>query len=372
MRLTKAVVSELSAQSKDVFAWDDEVKGFGVRVKPSGRKTYVIRYRTNGGTSRYHTLCRCSDVELKHARDMAREAFVSVRQGQDPSRDRTQARAALTVRELYALWMKLYVPSQCKPSYMYVARGLFKNHIEPRIGGMKISEVTRADVTDIHIGLAEHPSTANSAISVLSSMYRLALDRELYGHNPAEKMKWFKVPKRSYVLSPEEIRRLLEALEHSSVFPQFRLLIRLLLLTGCRLREIMDARTEWIDWERRLLCLPDTKTGAREIALSESALELMAEAREREWLIPGRYQNHWKHVGRSWANVKELAGLPPKVRIHDLRHTVGSLSHKAGLSQKQIAIQLGHKRMSTTERYISGFRGEHHDIAEAVSKVVGG
>lgn len=372
MGLTKTGVADLKPQSKDVFAWDDDVPGFGVRVKPSGRKTYVIRYRTLAGTSRLHTLGRVSDLDPRQAREIARRLFVDIRQGLDPSAERKRTRGTITAQELYDLWIELHVRTHCKKSYERVAKGLWNNHIKPSIGNRKISEIERVDILDIHTKLRAHPSTANSALSVISSMFVLAVDRGLAETNPVRNIKWFRVPKRAYVLSPEEIRRLVEALDDQSVFPQFALLIRLLLLTGCRLTEIMHARVEWIDWERKLLCLPDTKTGAREIALSEPAMSLLSAVKNREWIVPGRYTGHWKHVTSSWDRVKALAGLPDVVRIHDLRHTVGSLSHAAGLTQKEIAIQLGHKRLSTTERYLTGFRGDHHDIAGKVAAVIGG
>lgn len=373
MKLTNGAVNSFLAGSKDAFLWDTALPGFGVRARPSGRKTYVLRYRTMAGTSRYYTIARTADMDVATARAHAQKLFVQIRGGFDPAANKAKAKAALSCQELYELWQRVHVQVHCKPSYAYVVKGLWKNHLRPHLGRRRVSEITRADVQAIQERLAGHHSVANSAVSVLGSMFRLAVDRELVESSPVERVKWLPVRKRAYVLSPEEIRRLLAALDDPSVFPSFALLVRLLLITGCRLREIMCARVEWIDWDRRLLCLPDTKTGQREIALSDAALALLEPAKARAWVIPGRYgHGHMKHVGTSWARVKKLAGLPVVVRLHDLRHTVGSLSHAAGLSQKEIAIQLGHRRLSTTERYLSGFRGEHHDIAERVSAVLGG
>jgi integrase len=145
------------------------------------------------------------------------------------------------------------------------------------------------------------------------------------------------------------------------------------MLTGCRLREIMHARREWVDHDRSMLLLPDSKTGQRKIALSTAVMEIIDSMPDNEWLIPGR--GHGEPLMTpypAWKLIKARADLPPELRIHDLRHTAGSLGHQAGLSQKQIQIMLGHKQMATTERYLHGSVGDESIIAAKMAMIIGG
>ncbi|WP_244206960.1 site-specific integrase [Caballeronia pedi] len=152
-------------------------------------------------------------------------------------------------------------------------------------------------------------------------------------------------------------------------------LVRLLLITGCRLNEVMSARREWIDRDRRLLLLPDSKVGQRRIALPTAAMEIIERILDDEsgsdWLIPGRAAGeHLKHPHAMFKRIKARAKLPADLRPHDLRHTAGSLAHMAGLSQKQVATMLGHRQLATTERYLHGFASDHARAVETVGNVI--
>ena len=154
--------------------------------------------------------------------------------------------------------------------------------------------------------------------------------------------------------------------------PEFAAFIRLLMLTGCRKNEIMHAKKAWIDRERSLLLLPTSKTGQRRIALSPAALEVIDTlGTDGEWLIPGRTTSEPLQAPyKIWRAVKAQAGLPEELRLHDLRHSSGSLAHMAGATQLEVAKMLGHKQLSTTERYLHGFVGANAKTVNTVSDVI--
>jgi integrase len=370
-RLTRLLIEGTTANGRDSFIWDSDVPGFGVRVGSSGRKTYVIRYRTVHGTSRYHTIARTCDMTPAQARDAARVLFVSIKAGADPSNARAKARAEITVNELFDIWLDTYAVPQCKASTVYQARSLYRRHISRRLGTRKAVTVTASDVQDLHVGLRKSPSVANQVVSMIRSMYRNAVERKILEVNPAAVVKWYRQREKSRVILPDEIARIHSALDDSRFRPEFRRLVKLLFLTGARLSEIRDARMEWVDWESRTLCLPDSKTGRKVIALSASAMELVAEQRGQTWLCPARIgDGHVRSVFAAWKALMRRAGLEREIRIHDIRHTVGSLGHLSGLSQREIAIQLGHSSLKTTERYTKGYSGIERHVADRIAQIM--
>jgi integrase len=371
-RLTKTSIDAATATGADSFVWDSDVPGFGIRVRASGRKTFVIRYRNGSGSSRYYTIARTCDMAPAEARDAARALFVAIKAGVDPSEKRSRARGEISVSDLFDVWIETYAVARYKPSSLYQARSLFRRHIADRLGRRPAGSITRSDVLDLHVALRRGPSIANQVVSILGSMYRNAVERGILDHNPAERIKWYAQRERARILDPAEIQRILVALDGDRFTPAFRRLIKLLMLTGARLSEIRDARMDWIDTAARILSLPDSKTGAKVIALPDAAMPLIAERAGHTWLVEARIgAGHMKSTWAAWCALLDAAGLERGIRIHDIRHTVGSLGHRAGLSQREVAIQLGHRSLRTTERYTKGQRGIERDVADRVADVMG-
>jgi len=150
-------------------------------------------------------------------------------------------------------------------------------------------------------------------------------------------------------------------------------LIRLLLFTGCRRSEISNAQWSWVDFENSLLMLPDSKTGRKIVQLSEAAMEIIRELpREKGaiYILPGRIKGQpIKSPRAAWESLITMAELPD-LRVHDLRHTVGSIGHRIGLSQKLIAGMLGHKQMATTERYLHTYDSDRKDATDRTAKQI--
>lgn len=376
MKISKSLVDNLAPGATDVWAWDGALPGFGVRVQPSGRKTYVARYRTREGQQRKLTIGRCSDLAPDRARDLARQTFAAVAAGKDPTQDRRDARESATMDALYERYMKQHARPFKKPSSVTHDERNWQRHILPAMGGKRVEAITRPDVIDLHGSLAAKPVTANHVRALLSKAFNLAID---WGWrtttNPCVGVKKFPVRQRELILTPAQLVALDEALTDlvakGRIVPQFGDLFRLLILTGCRLNEIQAARRDWVDRERRLLLLPDSKVGQRRINLPLRALEIIDAMPPNKWLIPGKIGgSHMTQPHTAWDRVVEHAGLPPETRIHDLRHTAGSMGHRAGLSQRQIADMLGHRNLATTERYLHGFVEDRAGAAETVADVI--
>jgi len=211
-----------------------------------------------------------------------------------------------------------------------------------------------ADITPEMVGTAyrgwlAHPHQANRALAVLSRLFTLYGE----GHNPCRGIKSFKEKPRRRYLSPEELTRLGEVVRrHEDSHPAQVLAIRLLLLTGCRLNEILTLKWDNVDLKRGLLHLPHSKTGERDVYLGKAAVELLEKApRVSDWVIAGRDSSKpLVNLPSFFGRVRQEAKLKD-LRIHDLRHTQASFGVGSGLSLYLVGGLLGHRQAATTQRY---------------------
>lgn len=377
-KLTKGAIDRMQAAPEtDAFLWDSEVPGFGVRMQPSGRKTYILRYRTLTKTQRKMTLGRCCDMPPERARELARKVFSDVAAGKDPATDRRDAREAPDMTELWDQYLKDYASVFKKPSSVTSDEGTWRRYVAPAIGKKKVADVTKTDVTRIISPLSNRPASSNHVVALLGKMFNLAEDwgYRAQNTNPCRRWKKAAIAERECILSVEQIgavdRAMDELIDEGKLPYSMAALVRLWLLTGCRNSEIRLAERSWVDFSRKLLLLPDSKVGQRRIPLPDAAIEIIKTLPEGKWLIPGRIAGKpMSAPHKMWKRIAARAGVPIESRPHDLRHTVGSLGHDAGLSQKQIQQQLGHRQMSTTERYIHGIKSQGAKTADQIADII--
>lgn len=380
-KLTKTIIEDTNAPATgDTWVWDTLLQGFGVRVQPSGRKTYVVRYRTKeNGTQRKQKVARCTDVTPDKARELARKIMAQVAEGKDPMQERRAVIESPSMQELEARYMKEHAKPFKKIASAELDEKNWRLHIMPEMGKKKVKDITRSDILKLHGQLSDMPATANQVIALLSKSFNLAEDWSWRDRNtnPCHKVRKYDINERELILTPTQISDLNQSLtilaQGQKIPPAMANLVRLLMITGCRLREIMHAKTAWIDQERSLLLLPDSKVGKRNVALSPAAINIInAMPAGQEWIIPDGTGQPMNSPYKYWSAIKKHANLPAELRIHDLRHTAGSLGHLAGMSQKEIQIMLGHKQMATTERYLHGTKGGDAAIADKLSNVITG
>ena len=358
-KFTKRAVDALKPGDADTVYWDGELTGFGVRVRKSGRKNYVVQTRI-AGKLRWFTIGQHGPITLEEARTAALEILSQAKKGIDP-RDRDAKRAAEPVMaDLGKRFLEEYVPAHCKPSTAYEYRRSVELFIEPRIGRRKVTEIQRSDIAQLHHGMRKTSYQANRTLGVLSKMFNLA---EMWGlrpdgSNPCLHIKRFKEEKRERFLSTEELQRLGkvldEILEDGSETRSAVAAIRLLMLTGCRLSEIQKLRWEYVDLDAGELRLPDTKTGGRAVPLAPSAvrlLESLPRDEDNPWVIVGKKRDSYlTDLQHPWRRIRERAELPD-VRIHDLRHSFASRALALGEGLPMIGKLLGHTQVQTTARY---------------------
>ena len=358
-KLTKRAVEGVQPSDRDIILWDTELKGFGVKVTPRGKRAYFLYYRTKEGQQRRPAIGEHGAVTCEQARDTARHWLAEVSAGGDPSATRKAKKEAPTVADLADKYMAEHAPRKKARSAENDER-LWRLHVLPAIGRKKVAVVTREDIARLHGTMRSNPANANRTAALLSKAFNLS---EVWrwrpdGTNPCRHLEKYPERKRERYLTPDELRRLGKVLakverekwDTPSIVP----LIRLLIVTGCRLREIMTARWEWVDFEAGTLTLPDSKTGEEVVLLTPPALELLSTIERGEdnpYIIVGHKNGaHLVNPTKPWHRIRERAGLQD-VRMHDLRHTFASAGAGSGLSLPMIGALLHHKQASTTQRY---------------------
>lgn len=371
--LTKRSVEALPVKDRDYIVFDDEVSGFGVRILPSGKKSYLVQYRSGGRTRRI-AIGRHGTVTADQARTRAKELLGAVAGGGNPAEDISRHRQAPTVAIVAERFFREHVLERCKLSTQREYRRAIDLFIGPAIGPFKVVDVTRADIAQLHHKLRDRPYQANRVLGVLSKMFNLA---EIWclrpdGSNPCRHVHKYPERKRERFLSVAELTRLGNVLNEvetdGSESPHVVSAFRLFILTGCRLTKIQTLKWDYV--VPGYLALPDSKTGARRIPLppaAEDVFRLLPRAEGNPYVILGNVDGqHITDLQRPWRRIRKRAGLED-VRIHDLRHTYASQALAQGLDLTMVGKLLGHTQIQTTMRYAHLADDSVHQAARQVS-----
>lgn len=358
-RLTQKFVDQVAGDGLDRIIFDSALPGFGFRIKESGRKSYLIQYR-NRGRSRRFTIGSCATLRLEQARAEARKRLVEVHEGKDPADQKKLSFSDPTVAELAERYILVHAIPKKKPSSVRTDRGHIRLHILPAFGSKRVADIARADVAELHYRMRNRPGAANRAVALLSKMFNLAEKWGLRtdGSNPCRHVERYPERKLNRFLSPEELTRLGAALDESerrkTEMPSAVAAIRLLILTGARLGEILGLQWDYIRFDQSLALLPDSKTGPCALYFNPQALQLLEGLKEEsssEWVIEGNVPgNPLVNLRKPWHRIRKRASLDD-VRLHDLRHTFASFAVAGGMSLPMIGKLLNHTQPVTTQRY---------------------
>lgn len=354
-RITTTAVDKL--QPGEILR-DTELTGFGVR-RQAGGPIYFLQKRI-GGKIRWMTIGQHgSPWTVSLARKEALRLMRDIAAGIDPQEQKQLDLAKVTLEQAAPQFMAEHGP-KLKPRTREEYERLFKLHILPRLGSIKLEKLSRIEVTRFHASLADKPSGANFALAVLSKMMTWAehTGRRPEGSNPCKGIKKYRARKRERYLTADELTRLGQSLinaETAATESPFAIAaIRLLLLTGARRNEILTLRWSEVDFDRQVLRLPDSKTGEKVIKLGPPALRLLTNlprVKGNPHVIVGeRTGQHLVNIQATWERLREAAGITD-VRLHDLRHSFASIAVAAGASLPMIGKLLGHTQPQTTARY---------------------
>ena len=382
-RLTKRIVDATECDPRgDVFVWDGELPGFGLRVRPGGTKTYVLQYRT-ASRQRRMTIGRVGPLTPDEARKAALKLLARVAQGGDPSGERANERRAVTVKALCQKYLAdaerglvIGRKGRAKKSSTLVSdRGRINRHILPLLGNRRVTDLTSADIVrfirDVSGGktatvektvphgkavVRGGPGTAARTAGLLGGILSYAVAEAVIALNPVHGVKRPADKRRNVRLAAGDYFKLGIALgEFAENSPMAVRAIWLVALTGCRRGEIERLTWSEIDLHGKCLRLADSKEGASVRPLGSAALELLRHltpSDNAEFVFPGSTGDA-PYVGlpKVWTRIAERAGLA-KVTPHTLRHSFASVANDLGFTEPTIAAILGHAAGSVTGRYV--------------------
>jgi integrase len=386
MKLTQTIIDKATYQGtartmpdgKVVWSryvlWDDEQRGLGVRIFPGGGKSFVLFYRA-GSRQRLMRLGEFGVLTLKTARVKARKNLASVDEGRDPLAERKAAAKAATVNALADRYLTDHAEVKKKPASAKTDRQMLRDYVRPKLGHLAANAVNRPDVAALHNSLRDKPYVANRVLALVSKMLNLAETWGMRpdGSNPCRHVEKFRERPRERYLTPAEFTLVAETLNSAEAKGKQSLhalaAIRLLIFTGCRLREILHLRWEHVDLENSRLRLPDSKTGAKTVFLAAPARELLLQLPRTEgnpWVIEGRSpDSHLSDLKGPWRRICEAAKIE-ELRIHDLRHSYAAVGAGLGLSLPMLGKLLGHTQPRTTARYAHLAADPMHEAADRI------
>ena len=353
IKLTDARIGKLRARDIEYMVWDTRIAGFGVRVRPSGHKSYVY-HRHAEGQSRKFTLGPVALGSVDEARRECIEVWVRMQSGERA--EGVDNAVAPLFRDFVSGPWRAACFEPCKPSTRTSKDWALNNQLLSIFGDVPLDRIDRTSVLRWFEGYSRTaPGGANSVLLVLRQIMNHAVARGHIETNPTRGVKRNPRPKLTRFLSREEIGRLHEVLDrYEPRRPSGKAqadIIRLLLLTGCRTGEILKLR--WREVDGDTLELEDSKTGPRQVLLSPEARAII-ERQPRSgspWMFPSPINPARARFDLSlWKKVRKLAGIED-VRLHDLRHTFASQAAMQGIPLPVVARLLGHAQVQMTLRY---------------------
>lgn len=396
MKITKRLIDQLEPTAKDAFYFDDGLTGFGVKVTKGGKKNFIVQARVDGAARRFTIGEYGRPWSLDQAKDAAMQVLAEISKGTDPRKARNARKAAISMKELIEEYVQR-ATAQKKKSTIDFENGLIKYHILPLLGTSKVIDLTRSDLQKFQLAVAKGKTatdvktrprgraivtggkgSANRTLALLSSILTFAVNEGHRADNPAKGIKHYKLEKHDRYLTEPELERLGAALsdaENNGTSPYVIAAIKFLILSGCRRNEALTLRWQWLDFDRNLAKLPDSKTGKKILLLGSAVMELLAplpKVADSELVFPSAAGGLTPmSIQKAWAKIRLAAGLHD-LRLHDLRHNFASSAVSAGNSLYIVGKLLGHTQPQTTQRYAHLAADPLHAAADEVSSKLKG
>ena len=376
MKLTNTAIKNLRYEktgNKADLRFDDELRGFGIRVYPSGRKAFFVSYRNASGTKKRHTIGNFGEFTATTARKLAGDVLADVRRGSDPQSEKQERRGEITFAELAERYLDHF--KDRKRSWKDDEQRM-RQHILPAIGHRKLSEIRLQQLQRIHSKVRENlsPATANRVAALIKHTFNMAVKWGYLEASPGRHLTMYREPPpRDIFLSPDQCRTLIEACD-ADQNPFAAGLFKLAMYTGRRVGELLGAKWTDVDLDKGIMTLPQTKVGERQfVYLNEPAAGVLHGLPRIEGNpfviagdVPGKPLIFYR---RAWNRILKRTDIDP-FPPHGLRHNYASTLVAAGVPLETVGHLLGHKNLVTTRKY-AHHRPDHlHRAAETFTDVI--
>ena len=380
LKLTKTVVDAAQKEEDPYELRDTVIPGFLLKVTPTGRKIFMLAYVANNGQRRKPAIGQFGEITVEQARSIAQDWLADVRKGKDPSAEKSAARQAPTVKQLFEQFIADYSESRNKPSTVKSNRGYGKRYIIPHLGQMKVPDVTRADIANLMKKMSKTPTNANRVLAAVRKMFNMA---EVWGMRPDGSNPCRHIPKfpergKTRLITDTELRQLYAYLDQAEAdgleHPFILLAVRLQFEFAARMSEILMLEWSWVDLDNRRVVWPDSKTGGMSKPMSAEAVRLFESAPRFEdspYVCPSIFDPNLpmsKHTyWHGWRRVLERAGLP-HIGTHGIRHRAATDIANSGIPVKVGMALTAHKTVTMFMRYVHTEDDPIRAAAEAVTQ----
>ena len=403
MKLTKRTVDAARPQIKRHIVWDDELKGFGLVVQPSGIKSYVLNYRHHG-RDRHLMIGRHGEITCEQARKIAAEHKRTVIHGGDPLGSKQAQREAPTVGDILDAYLASEDFANKTPGTQAIDRGRIERHLRPLLGKRHAHLVTDNDIKRTLAAIRDGRTsadiktrkrgrarvtggagTARMAIDLLRVAFNFAIKERVATANPCAGVKTGSSGTRDTIMGgADDYARLFQTLDRMEGELRIRRTvadaIRVIALTGCWRGEVAGLRWSYVDLKQGRLVLPPAahKTGKRTgkprvIGLPSAAQAIIARqpftATDGFVFAPARGDGGAIELSHAWAKVRTEAKLPATIGLHGLRHSLASHMAMGGAQASEIMTALGHRQLSTAQKYIHWAEDSRQALAEKAATV---
>jgi integrase len=381
-QLTKTKIDAIQAKEKTFWVWDPGLPGFGVRVLPSGVKSFAVRIRESG-SQKLITLGKVGVTDLDEARERGRQIISGLKLKKPLIEILGSQAGSPTIAELAKQHMAL---AKIKLTTREAYQTFWDAHIVPRLGKKQVGALTPLDVAKFHAEVGKRSIfSANRCVKLLAKAYN---DMNGWGHpwpkiaNPAENIEKFKEHSTERILTHALAKKLNDELARRVNEDEYNYtswLLMILQVTGLRSGEWRKTPWDWVNFDASQLELPTTKANRKRIVPLDHRivriLKMIPRYRNSKWIFPS-IDNPNNFIGKpkkQWIGIKKICGIDPKFRAHDLRHTFASMALvQGGLSIKEVGDLLGHSQISTTGRYLHLLKDQQMNASKkAIDAVLG-
>lgn len=403
-KITKRIVDAAAPDpARRFYVWDDQIKGFGLLVLPSGVKSYIFQYRTPEGRERRATIGKHGSITPDEARDKADAMRRAVKEGRDPLMEKRERLQAVTVGDVLDAYLESDAFAAKADGTRATDKGRILRHLKPLLGRMHVDTLRPGDVERAFAAIRDGKTAkrekmgpralarvrggegaARKSVRLLRSTLQWAVRERMVKANPVADFKTGADGTRDIILDDAKAYgRLFQTLDRMEAEKRIRQsvadAIRLIALTGARRGEVTGMKWTHVDLKAGLVTLPPSghktgrKTGKPRViglpAAAQAIIARQAEGEPDDFVFSPAKGDGPVVLSKVWTKVREEAELPAGIGLHGLRHSLASHMAMQGAQASEIMTALGHRSITTSAKYVHWAQDARQAVSEKAAAV---